>query len=73
MGQGQAHRAATNQDSRQRYLYVLARVRAVYSMFLMPPDRMIGGIFFLSCLFVYMSVCLFVCRSVVNFNIRYNF
>ena len=31
----------------------------------MPPNRMIGGILFLSCL----SVCL----SVVNFNLRYNF
>ena len=30
---------------------------------------MIGGILFLSCLFV----CLFVCLSVVNFNLRYNF
>ena len=30
---------------------------------------MIGGILFLSCL----SVCLFVCLSVVNFNLRYNF
>ena len=30
---------------------------------------MIGGILFLSCLFV----CLFVCLSVVNFNFRYNF
>ena len=35
----------------------------------MPPDRMIGGILFLSCLFV----CLFICLSVVNFNLRYNF
>ena len=33
------------------------------------PDQMIGGILFLSCL----SVCLFVCLSVVNFNLRYNF
>ena len=33
--------------------------------FFMPPDRMIGGILFLSCLFV--------CLSVVNFNLRYNF
>ena len=32
------------------------------------PGRMIGGILFLSCLFVCLSVCL----SVVNFNIRYN-
>ena len=31
----------------------------------MPPDWMIGGILFLSCLFV--------CLSVVNFNLRYNF
>ena len=30
---------------------------------------MIGGILFLSCL----SVCLFICLSVVNFNLRYNF
>ena len=29
------------------------------------PDRMIGGIFFLSCLFI--------CLSVVNFNLRFNF
>ena len=31
----------------------------------MPPDQMIGEILFLSCLFV--------CLSVVNFNLRYNF
>ena len=31
----------------------------------MPPDGMIGGILFLSCLFV--------CLSIVNFNIGYNF
>ena len=37
--------------------------------FIMPPDRMIGGILFLSCLFV----SLFVCLYVVNFNIRYSF
>ena len=39
-----------------------------YAYIFMPPDRMIGGILFLSCLFV----CLFVCLSVVNFNLRYN-
>ena len=38
----------------------------------MPPDRMIGGILFLSSLSVCLSVCLFVCLS-VNFNLRYNF
>ena len=37
------------------------------------PDGMIGGILFLSCLFVCLSVCLLFCLSVVNFNIRYNF
>ena len=39
----------------------------------MPPDRMIGGILFLSCLFVCLFACLSVCLSVVNFNLRYNF
>ena len=43
--------------------------RVARNRIFMPPDRMIGGILFLSCLFV----CLFVCLSVVNFNIRYNF
>ena len=33
----------------------------VYLLFFMPPDRMIGGILFLSCLFVCLSVCLLVC------------
>ena len=32
----------------------------------MPPDRMIGGILFLSCLFVCLSVCLL---STLNFAI----
>ena len=40
-------------------------VRFTKKMYLCPPDRMIGGILFLSCLFV--------CLSVVNFNLRYNF
>ena len=35
----------------------------------MPVDQMIGGILFLTCLFV----CLFAILSVVNFNLRYNF
>ena len=39
----------------------------------MPPDRMIGGILFLPCLFVCLFVFLSVCLSVVNFNLRYNF
>ena len=34
---------------------------------------MIGGILFLSCLFVCLFVCLSVCLSVLNFNICYNF
>ena len=34
----------------------------------MPPDPMTGG----HIVFV-LSVCLFVCLSVVNFNLRYNF
>ena len=37
------------------------------------PNRMIGGILFLSCLFVCLFVCLSVCLSVVNFNLRCNF
>ena len=39
----------------------------------MPPDRMIGGILFLSCLSVCLFVCLFVCLSVVNFNFDITF
>ena len=35
----------------------------------MHVDRLIGGILFLSCLFV----CLFVCLSIVNFKLCYNF
>ena len=35
----------------------------------MPPEQMIGGLLFLSCLFVCLSVCL----SVANFNLCYNF
>ena len=35
----------------------------------MSPDRMIEGILFLSCL----SVCMFICLSFYNFNLRYYF
>ena len=55
----------------------ISRLFGIIRGIFMPPDRMIGGILFLSCLFVCLSVCLsvclFVCLSVVNFNIRYNF
>ena len=43
----------------------LGKIFHLYSIF-MPPDRMIGGILFLSCLFVCLSVCL----SVVNFDLE---
>ena len=43
------------------------------TIFIMPPDRMIEGILFLSFLSVCLFVCLSVCLSVVNFNLRYNF
>ena len=46
------------------YIKDLNALRIVMNM-----DRMIGGILFLSCVFVCLSVCL----SVVNFNIGYNF
>ena len=39
----------------------------------MPPDGMIRGILFLSCLFDFLFFCLSVCLSVVNFNLPYNF
>ena len=50
-----------------KIVVLLTELSSVFKF--MPPDRMIGGLLFLSCLFV----CLFVCLSVVNFNIRYNF
>ena len=44
--------------------------KTVPDLFLfMPPDRIIGGMLFLSCLFICLSVCL----SIVSFNIRYDF
>ena len=39
----------------------------------MPPDGMIRGILFLSCLFDFLFFCLSVCLSVVKFNLPYNF
>ena len=44
-----------------------------FRMLFMPPDRMIGGILFLSCLSVCLLVCLSFCLSVVNFNLPNNF
>ena len=52
------------------YLYIMYRyITCLYTCIFMPPDRMFGGILFLSC----PSVCLSVCLSVVNFKLRYNF
>ena len=51
------------------WLLVLGLYMEDYLHIFMPPDRIIGGILFLS----YLSVCLSVCLSVVNFNLRYNF
>jgi len=42
----------------------------------MPPDRKIGGILFLACLSLYVSMCVCVCVSQnfnQNFNLHHNF
>ena len=40
--------------------------------YLMSPDRMIEGILIFACLFVFLSLCLFVCL-LSTLNLRYNF
>ena len=52
---------------------VLCTVCGAQVYLFMLPDRMIRGILFLSCLSGFFFVCLFVCLSVVNFNLCYNF
>ena len=57
--------------------FMLRRVNLVdignpYQPIFMPPDRMIGGILFLSCLSVCLFVCLFVCLlSTLTFAITF--